>query len=105
MIGTARYALSTSNRTFGDLHFYDDESATWSGHVAASGAKPAPRFGAAMAAYGDLLVLFRAGLAGRAAPQRPPPLQHDVARVARRAASIVRFVTRAARPRALRRVL
>ena len=58
VLGTARNALSTSNRTLGDLHFYDDESATWSGHVAAAGAKPAPRSSAAMAAYGDLLILF-----------------------------------------------
>lgn len=58
VLGTARHTLARTNRTLGDLHYYDDETATWSGHVAASSAKPAPRFSAAFASYGDLLVLF-----------------------------------------------
>lgn len=62
-------AASPSRRALGDVHYFDESTATWSGALAATGDLPAPRFGAAVAAYGDALVVF-GGVDGTGADAR-----------------------------------
>ncbi|KAH8099219.1 hypothetical protein JL720_2203 [Aureococcus anophagefferens] len=54
------YAFSRSGaqRALGDVHAYDERAAAWSGSLAVAGDLPAPRFGASVASYGVLLVVF-----------------------------------------------
>ena len=52
------FGRSGTQRALGDVHAYDERAAAWSGSLAVAGDLPAPRFGASVASYGVLLVVF-----------------------------------------------